>query len=97
VDSFYENARSIFETATATASPSDTTILITAEGGVRMMADCDWPLDRLVAHHGARSAYRVTCRHGRVRVDGRSWTNTCSLETIRPPHRAAVLPMLPGA
>ena len=30
-------------------APSDMTILITQEGGIRMVADSDWPLDSLQA------------------------------------------------
>jgi hypothetical protein len=89
VSQFFENARSIFEAAESASRagqvPSDLTILIGAEGGIQMVADSDWPLERLLAHRGAQMAYRVGERGGKVRLEGRSGSQTCRLETA---HRA---------
>ncbi len=84
MSSFFENARSIFEAAESAVrsgqTPSDLTILIGSEGGIEMLAESDWPLDRLLAHRGARMAYRVGERGGRVCLEGRSGSESCRLE-----------------
>lgn len=72
-------------------SCSDMTILITAEGAIRMVADSDWPLDSLAWHHGAQSAYRVSDRRGSVRVEGREGSKTCVLESAKPAQIARML------
>ena len=72
-------------------SPSDLTVLITAEGGIRMIADSDWPLDTLQAHNGARMVYRVSGENAKVRVEGREGSRTCLFETPKPEHTARVL------
>lgn len=98
---FFENARSIFEAAELASRagqvPSDLTILIGAEGGIHMVADSDWPLDRLLEHRGARMAYRVGERGGRVRLDGRSCTQSCRLETANRAREALWGPALIAA
>src|SRR3984957_21203257 len=71
-------------------TPTDMTILITAEGGIRMVADSDWPLDSLQAHHGAKMAYRVSQSASVVRVEGRAGSRTCLFKTVKP-ERAARL------
>jgi hypothetical protein len=85
VSSFFENARSIFEAAESAArcgqTPTALTILIGSEGGIEMLAESDWPLDRLLAQRGARAAYRVGGGGGRVLLEGRSGSESCRLET----------------
>ena len=73
---------------------SEMTILIGQEGGIHMVADSDWPLDSLIWHHGAQTAYRVSHRLGSVRVEGREGTRTCVLESAKP---ARIARMLLGA
>ena len=65
-------------------TPSDLTVLITSEGGIHMVADCDWSLDALQLHHGARMAYRVSQTAAHVRVEGRAGSRTCLFETAKP-------------
>lgn len=81
---FLDNARQLFEAAESAwrlgQALSDLTILIGANGSVHMIADSDWPLDRLLAHHGAQMAYRVGERNGKVRVQGRAGGRQCLLE-----------------
>lgn len=72
-------------------APSDMTILITQEGGIRMVADSDWPLDSLQAHHGAKMAYRVSESASVVRVEGRAGSRTCLFETAKPERAARLL------
>ncbi len=67
------------------------TILIGQDGGIHMLADSDWPLDSLVMHHGARSAYRVTGRNGSVRVEGREGGRVCIMQSRNPAHTARLL------
>ena len=86
------------------------TILIGVEGGVRLLADSDWPLDRLLAERGARTAYRVSERAGQVRLEGRTGSQACRLQTETPqsiarrllnsipaPHPAGTWRILPAA
>jgi hypothetical protein len=95
VSRFLDNAMQILDAAeSAVASghtPTDMTILITAEGGIRMLADCDWPLDSLQSHHGAKMAYRVSQSESVVRVEGRGDSRTCVFETVKPERAARLL------
>jgi hypothetical protein len=95
VSRFAENAQQILEaaaTATANGAPrSEMTILIGSDGALHMVADSDWSLDTLAAHHGARSAYRVTGGDGIVRVEGREGQQSCVLEAKTTAHVARLL------
>ena len=70
--------------ALATSDPSNLTILIGLEGGIHVLAESDWPLASLEAHHGARTLYRVSQGRGRVTVEGRSGNQRCRLEAEHP-------------
>ena len=72
-------------------TPTDMTILISAEGGIHMVADSDWPLDSLQSHHGAKMAYRVSQNASHVRVEGREQSRTCVFETMKPERAARIL------
>ena len=87
---FAEQAEEIFRAAESAGSASDLTILLGPEG-IRMIADSDWPLDSLLWHHGATTAYRVSESRGAVRVEGRQGAARCVIEAARP---AAVARML---
>jgi hypothetical protein len=95
VSRFLDNAARILEAAESAVesghTPTDMTILITAEGGIRMLADSDWPLDSLQSHHGAKMAYRVSQDASVVRVEGRADSRTCLFETIKPERVARLL------
>jgi hypothetical protein len=95
VSRFVDNAVQIFDAAENAVrsghAPSEMTILIGAEGEIRMVADSDWPLDSLQAQHGARMAYRVSQRAEVVRVEGRAGSQTCLFETERPERAARLL------
>lgn len=92
---FVDNAVEILSAAESAVesghTPSDMTILITPEGGIRMIADSDWPLDSLELHHGARMAYRVSQSAKYVRVEGRAGSRTCLFETVKPEQAARLL------
>jgi hypothetical protein len=88
VGRFLEDAEAILNAAetaaTAAPNPANVTILITPEGGIHMLAESDWPLASLEAHHGARTLYRVSQTRGRTTVEGRSGNQRCHLETEQP-------------
>ena len=96
---FVENASKIFETATVARSTgeavSDLTIIVGADGAIRMISDCDWPLDSLQAHHGAGALYRVSQRGNTVRVEGRTDSQSCVIEALKP--KQVVRQLLGGA
>jgi hypothetical protein len=83
VSRFAEHAQSILDAAESAGACSDMTILL-GPNGIRMIADSDWPLDSLLWHHGAETAYRVTERDGSVRVEGRERSRHCVLESTPP-------------
>src|SRR5258708_969315 len=84
VTNFLENAERIFETAAsangAELESSNLAILIDQDGAIRLLVDSDWPLDSLQAQHGG-AAYRVTRSGSKVRVEGKSRTKSCLLES----------------
>jgi hypothetical protein len=95
VSRFLDNAAQILDAAESAVqsghAPTDMTILITAEGGIHMVADSDWPLDSLQLHHGAKMAYRVSQNASVVRVEGRADSRTCLFETLKPERAARLL------
>jgi len=87
VGTFLDDAEAILEAAEVTAEssvPSNVTILISPQGGIHMLSDSDWPLASLEAHHGSRTAYRVSQASGHVTVEGRSGNQRCRLEAEHP-------------
>jgi hypothetical protein len=95
VSRFTDDALGILNAAETAASRgescSDMTILIGRDGAIRMVADSDWPLDSLAAHHGAQTAYRVSESKGSVRVEAREGARTCLLQSVTPAHTARLL------
>ena len=95
VSRFVDNAMQLLEAAESVVQaghiPSDLTVLITDEGGIRMVTDSDWSLDALQLHHGARMAYRVSQTAAHVRVEGRAGSRTCLFETAKPERAARLL------
>ena len=92
---FLDNAEQILEAAESAVqtghTPTDMTILITAQGGIHMVADSDWPLESLQLQHGAKMAYRVSQSASVVRVEGRADSRTCLFETAKPERAARLL------
>jgi len=88
VGRFLKDAEAILSAAEtahdATPSPTNFTILIGPEGGIHMLAESDWPLASLEAHHGARTLYRVSQAGSHIAVEGRSGNQRCRLETEHP-------------
>ena len=87
---FAEQAEEIFRAAQSAGTASEMTILLGGDG-VRLIADSDWPLDSLLWHHGAKTAYRVSELNGRIRVEGREGATRCVLESARPQAVARML------
>jgi hypothetical protein len=90
-----EQARQILDAAESASSHgqvcSETTILIGLDGNIRIVADSDWPLESLLRHYGAQSAYRVSERTGSIRVEGRDGTRRCLLDSVAHPRVARLL------
>ncbi|MGA3187783.1 MAG: hypothetical protein ABSF22_11805 [Bryobacteraceae bacterium] len=88
---FAEQALNILDAAESAGSCSNMTILIGQTGAIHMIADSDWPLDSLTAHHGAKQAYRVSENSGSVRVEAREGHRTCVMESPKPAQIARFL------
>ena len=69
--------------------PSALTILVSDSGHIHIVADNDWPLECVQAHHGARVAYRVRPLGRGIRVEGRDGARTCTFDSA-PPQSAAL-------
>lgn len=91
VNAFLQNAESILETAQSSVDGANWTILTGGPGGIRMIADSDWPLDSLQAHTGAAAAYRVHRRGGEVLVEGRSAHQMLAVRSTPPAQVARFL------
>ncbi len=89
---FWENATKLLDAAlsavqSGSAASDSMTVLIGHGGGIHILPNNDWPLDRLAGDRGARMAYRVTQKNGRIAVSGLEGGNTCRLETEKPDSR----------
>jgi hypothetical protein len=88
MDSFLDNAARILEggqsAVQAGCNQSDWTVLFPREGGIRMVADSDWPLDALARETGAEMAYRVSVNGSQVNVDGLSHGRRCAIQSESP-------------
>jgi hypothetical protein len=86
VSGFTQRAEQLLEAAEAAVargeSCSHVTMLIAHDGGIRMLAESDWPLDSLARQHGARAVYRVSENKGAVRVEAREGSRTCVMESL---------------
>ncbi len=95
VSRFFEDAANLLDAAECAAhsgqAPSHLTIVLGGEGGIRMIADSDWPLDSLQAYHGAASVYRVSGQNENIRVEGREGSRTCLFESPKRPSAAALI------
>jgi len=82
---FLQNAERIFETATSAdgmeLESGNLAILIGQDGGIRMLMGTDWPLHSLESHYGAEAAYRISRSASQVRVEGKSRSASCLLQS----------------
>ena len=88
MNAFLTNAESILATAESNPDGTNWTILTGAPGGIRMIANSDWPLDSLQVDSGADAVYRIHRHAGQVTVEGRSAHQSCALRSD-PPARIA--------
>ena len=80
------------QTAEACGGGTGYSLLIRQDGSLHMVAESDWPLDRLASEHGAQRAYRVSQCGAQVCVEGRAGARRCRIETE--PVAAVALRML---
>lgn len=90
MDTFFENARRIFEVATSEASDSgrdrhdEFAVLVRPDGGLHILMENTPALDSAALAVGARTAYRVSRSGGAVRVEGREDGRRCLLQNQEP-------------
>ncbi len=94
MSAFLRHAEEIFTTArTAGTEDCNLSILVNRDAGIHMIADADWQLESLRAHHGASAAYRVNRDNGNVRLEARSANQSCMLAADRP--ERILMPAIP--
>jgi hypothetical protein len=85
MSAFLEDAEKIFESAREVSgvddSQADLAIIINRQGGIQLVEAAGWHIGSLEASYGARTVYRVTRGGGNVRVEGKSGSDTCLLES----------------
>jgi hypothetical protein len=85
VGAFWADAQSIFETARQAfrhGEPDcDWAFLIGPQGDLHMLEAAGWTLPALLAQYGAQRVYRVTRERGCIRLEGRSASDTCQLQS----------------
>ena len=67
-------------TAQSGDGDADWTILVSPDGGIRMVAGREWDVEALRLETGARSAYRVSRNRTGVKVEARAAGQSCKLE-----------------
>jgi hypothetical protein len=84
VSTFVDDAERLLETAVQASedrSPADLCIVVLADGQILAKTDMDWSLNGLQSHYGARRVYRISHRDGCIRVEGRSGSQSCLIES----------------
>gem|GEM_PF-780067 len=88
VSRFFENAVELLQAAESSTAAghrlSEMTILVHSSGGIQLVTNSDWPLDRLRADRGAGMAYRISQQGDTVRIEGRAGSRTCLFESAKP-------------
>jgi hypothetical protein len=84
VDAFLEDLAGLLESAEAGESAADLTILV-GNQGLQMVSDLPGPLEAIRIQNGARAAYRISRRLGRVQVEGAAPGRAASLSSAPPP------------
>ena len=82
VNRFWEDAASVFETATAAADggPLQMAILIDDRNGLRIVDSTGWTPEALRREYRAQTAYTVTRSGNIVAVEGDNGVETCTLK-----------------
>jgi hypothetical protein len=84
VSTFVGDAERLLETAVQAReyrSPADLCIVVLTDGQILAKSDMDWSLSGLQSHYGARRVYRISHRDGCTRVEGRSGSQSCVIES----------------
>lgn len=92
-----KQAEEIFQAAHA-GGPDDCelAILVGRDGAIHMLAESDWGLEPLRMHYGPEAIYRIRRSGGQVRLEARSWGESCVLQSGRPdPPLRTALPDFP--
>lgn len=94
MNGFVQDALNILDVAEnasrAGHTPANLSILIGRDGNLHLVDNSSWSLSALRAEHGARAAYRVEARGGRIQVEGAADNRRCRLQ-VESPSRAARL------
>ncbi len=95
VSTFLVNAEEILEVARtaqkAGASPCEWAMVVTPDGGIRMLDAAGWRLSSLEAEFGAETVYHVSRRSEGVRLEARARGRYCLLQSQTPAARARQL------
>ena len=85
---FWDNAQKLLhaavDAATAGGHTESMTVVVGIEGGIHLLSNNDWPLDRVAADRGAAMVYRVTNARGSIDVVGQNGPDRCHLTTQAP-------------
>lgn len=83
MESFFENACRILDVAASAAAdgPDEFAVLMTSDGGLRILMNQTFRLDAAAADAGADVAYRVIRSKSGVRVEGHGRAQDCVLES----------------
>jgi hypothetical protein len=86
VDRFWQDAASVFETASAAAdgTPLQMAILIDNRNGMRIVDSTGWTADALRREYSADTAYTVIRSGNTIAVEGYNGHETCSLKKKAP-------------
>ncbi len=87
VSAFLQHAEEIFQAARAGTGDCDLAFFVKEGGGIQVVAAPDGEMEPLRIFHGADAAYRVRRGPGGVRLEGRSRTESCRMETPNPARR----------
>ncbi|HEY1335947.1 MAG TPA: hypothetical protein VGF59_00490 [Bryobacteraceae bacterium] len=81
MNAFIRHAEEIFRTAQAGIGDCDLAFLVREGGGIQVVTAPESELEALRIFHGADAAYRVRRGPDGVRLEARSRTDSCRLET----------------
>lgn len=86
---FLSNAQRLMAAAENAPGGEDTdvAVLVRQDGSLHVVMDAGWQAESAAMHYGARTVYRIRRSQGTTRVEGRSGTDRCLLES----HSTAVI------
>lgn len=85
MDTFFENARRLYDSAgAASGEPADFAVLVRNDGGLHFVMETPLTLDAAWQDAGAKTAYRVTRSQAGLRVEGMEGGRRCLIEDEKP-------------